>query len=83
MVQNSTVKTILVIVVVGLIAYVGYQALNMKDQRSTSERMGDAVDALGDGMDKAGRQLEDRTPGEKIGDAVKDVGDDIKEKSNP
>ena len=80
---QKIVKTILVLLVVGVIALVGYRALNMTDQRTTGERMGDAVDALGDGVEKAGRQLEDRTPGEKLGDAVKDVGDDIKEKSNP
>jgi len=82
MVQKS-IKALLVLFVVVIVALVGYRALNMKDQRTTSEKMGDAVDAISEGVDKAGQQLESRTPGEKLGDAVKDVGDDIKEKSNP
>ncbi len=82
MIQRS-IKTILVFLIVIAIALVGYRALTMPDKRTTNEKIGDAVDAIGDGVDKAGRQLENRTPGEKIGDAVKDVGDDIKERSNP
>ena len=80
---QKTLKMIIVLLVIGIVAAVGYKALNTQDQRTTGERLGDAVDALGDGVTKATRQLEDRTPGEKLGDAVKDVGDDIKEKSNP
>jgi hypothetical protein len=81
--NQRMLRTILVLVVIGVIAVVGYLALNTPDQRTTGERMGDAVDAISDGVDKAGRQLEDRTAGEKLGDAIKDVGDDIKEKTNP
>ncbi|MFA6280024.1 MAG: hypothetical protein WC612_04455 [Bdellovibrionales bacterium] len=80
---QKIVKATLVILIVGVIALVGFRALNMRDQRTTGQRMGDAVDAVSDGVDNAGRQLKNRTPGEKLGDAVKDVGDDIKEKSAP
>jgi len=77
------IKAVLILLVVGAIAIVGYRVLNMPDQRTTSDKLGDAVDAISDGVDKAGQQLENRTPGEKIGDAIKDVGDDIKNKSTP
>ncbi len=50
-----------------VLALVGFYVLNAPDQRSPGEKIGDAIDQLGD-----------RTPGEKLGDAVKDVGDDLK-----
>ena len=51
----------------------------MPDNRSGTDKLGDAIHALPDGPDKAARQLENRTPGEKLGDAVKDTGDNIKQ----
>jgi len=75
------------IVVVILIGILGYGLLTMKDQRSTTEKVGDAIHDLPQGVDKAERQLEDRTPGQKLGDAVKDsgdkMGDTIKDNTNP
>jgi len=59
---------ILVVLVIGL----SYYLLTMPDQRTTSEKLGDAVHDLDKGPGKAARQLEDRTPGQKIGDAIKD-----------
>lgn len=56
---------------VAVIGIVGYYVLNAPDQRSAGEKIGDAIDQLGD-----------RTPGEKLGDAVKDAGDDIKKATN-
>lgn len=81
--MQRIIRVILLVFVVGAIAFVGYGVLTKKEDRTTGERMGDAVDAISDGMNKAGRELEDRTLGEKLGDAVKDVGDDIKDKTNP
>jgi len=63
-------------------AIVAWQVLTMPDQRTTGEKIGDAVDALPDGVDKAARQLEDRTPGEKLGDAVEDAGEEIQENTD-
>ena len=60
----------------------GYFILNAPDQRSAGDKIGDAINELPNGVDKAVRQLEDRTPGEKLEDAVKDVGDDIKKSTN-
>lgn len=78
----SKPRGLLLTVIVLLLAVVAWGVLIMPDQRSAGDKIGDAVDALPRGIDKAAQQLEDRTPGEKLGDAVKDVGDDIKESTD-
>jgi hypothetical protein len=83
MISNDTYKLPLVILGVIVLALVAYGVLTMRDQRSTTEKVGDAIHDLPQGVDKAGRQLEDRTPGQKLGDAVKDTGDKIKDNTNP
>lgn len=60
-------KNLMIIGLVVILAIIGFYVLNAPDKRSAGERVGDAIDQLGD-----------RTPGEKMGDAVKDVGDDLK-----
>ena len=65
-----------VVLALGLIVW---NMLTMPDNRTTGQRIGDAVDAAPQGLDKAARQLENRTPGERLGDAVKDAGDTIKD----
>lgn len=78
--MNPTVKNVLIIIVVAVLAILGYQMLNAPDNRTAGERVGDAIDAFGEGKPgKAIDELGDKTPGERVGDAVKDVGDDIKE----
>ena len=76
--NSSSGRNLLVALVLLVAAVLLWGLLIMPDQRSTGQKIGDAVDALPQGIDKAGRQLEDRTPGQKLGDAVKDTGDDIK-----
>ncbi len=80
-VENNKGPVIIISVIV--IAIVAYGFLTMKDQRTTTEKVGDAIHDLPQGADKAGRQLEDRTPGQKLGDAVKDTGDKIKDSTSP
>lgn len=77
--MNQNMKTILIVIVVAVLAILGYQMLTAPDNRSTGERIGDAVDALPEGPGKAIDELGDKTPGERVGDAVKEAGDDIKE----
>ncbi len=55
---------------VALLAIVVIFLFNMPDKRSGPERVGDAVEALPQGVDKAGDQLKDRNPVEKAGDAI-------------
>ena len=75
---QSSSRNILMLIIVAVLAVLAYAALTMPDRRTTGEKVGDAIDALPQGVDKAAQQLEDRTPGEKLGDAVKDAGEDIK-----
>jgi hypothetical protein len=72
---------IMALLVVG-IAVAGYYVLNTPDRRDTGQKIGDALEALPDGVDKAAEQLESRTPGEKLGDAAKDMKDDVKKTLN-
>lgn len=76
--SSSSGRNLLIAIVLLVAAVLVWGVLVMPDQRSTGQKIGDAVNALPQGVDKAGRQLENRTPGEKLGDAVKDTGDDIK-----
>lgn len=76
-------RNVLVLIALILVAVVAYGVVTSKDQRNVAEKIGDAIHELPQGVDKAERQLEDRTPGQKLGDAVKDTGDKIKENSNP
>lgn len=76
--MKTQLKTVLIIILILFLGVIGWGVLTMPDQRTTGEKVGDAVDALPEGADKAARQLEDRTPGERLGDAVEDVGEDIK-----
>ena len=80
--MNPTYQWLLIIVVVGVAAVLAYGLLTAQDRRSPTEKIGDAIHELPKGVDKAERQLENRTPGQKLGDAVKDAGDTIKENSN-
>ncbi|MBI1276037.1 hypothetical protein GC177_08710 [bacterium] len=77
--NNSLGKLLLALVVIAIIGFLGFAILTMPDNRTTGERIGDAVDALPQGVGKAAEQLEDRTPGEKLGDAVEDAGEKIKD----
>lgn len=76
---SNVIVGLLVLLLLGLLAWT---FLTTPDQRSTGQKIGDAFDALPQGVDKASRQLEDRTPGEKLGDSIKDAGDSVKEQTN-
>ena len=81
--MNPTAKNLLIAIAVVIVLGIGYVAFVMPDQRSTSDKVGDAIHELPNGVDKAAGELkEDRTPGQKIGDAVRGAGDKIKENSN-
>jgi len=82
MTQQPQGKFILLAGVAVIIAIIGYNILNAPDRRDTGQKVSDAINELPNGVDKASRQLKDRTPGEKLSDAVKDKGDDIKKATN-
>lgn len=70
--MNNSTRNIVAIIVVAILAFVAYAVLNAPDRRSPTEKIGDAIHDLPQGVDKAGRQLEDRTLGDKINDKIKD-----------
>jgi len=65
-----------------IVAVIGYNILNAPDRRDAGQKISDAINELPNGVDKASRQLKDRTPGEKLSDAAKDAGNDIKKATN-
>lgn len=81
MATNSN-KTMITVILVIVVAVVGFFILTAPDRRTTGERVGDAIDALPQGVDKAARQLEDRTPAEKLGDAASEAGEDVRRAVN-
>lgn len=68
-------NTIVVVLVVAVVALVGYFVMTMPDRRSGGEKIGDAITEIenGNGIDNAARELEDRTPAERAKDAVNDA----------
>lgn len=76
--QNKFLMIVILVVVIGIAAYV----LNAPDRRNPVQKLGDAIEQLPNGTDKAARELKDRTPGEKLHDAIKDAGDDVKKSTN-
>ena len=75
MATNSTSSKVIFLLIIVVLGAIAWGVLTMPDQRSTGDKIGDAVDALPQGVDKATQQLEDRTPGEKLGDEIKDATD--------
>lgn len=77
---NNKWLPIAVIALVILVA--GYFILAKPDQRNAAQKIGDAIGELPNGIDKAARQLEDRTPGDKLDDAAQDAKESIKDSLN-
>jgi hypothetical protein len=72
MIPQSTNRLILTALVIALLVGGGYYLLTRPDQRTGAQHIGDAIGELPNGVDKAARELKDRTPADKIHDAVKD-----------
>lgn len=73
--QSRDIAIIVFIIAVGV---AGYFLLNAPDQRTDGEKIGNAIDELSGGINKAARQLEPRTLGDKLDDAAKDTADKLK-----
>lgn len=82
MTTQSFGKNLLLVAAVAVIAIVGYSVLYAPDRRSDGQKISDAVSELPNGVDKAARQLEDRTPADKLHDAAQDASDDVKKATN-
>lgn len=72
-------RNVIILVVIIAVAFVAYAIMTMPDRRDGAERIGDAIHELPQGLDKATRQLEDRTPAQKLGDKIEDAGESVKE----
>jgi hypothetical protein len=82
MTEKTSNNFLLTASLVLIFAIGAYYVLNAPDRRNAGEKMSDAINELPNGLDKAGRQLESRTPADKLGDAVKDAGNEIKKSTN-
>lgn len=79
---RSFEKNLLILCIVAIVGFIAYSVLSAPDKRSAGDKIGDAINELPNGIDKAARQLEDRTPADKLRDATKDAGDDLKKTTN-
>jgi type II secretory pathway pseudopilin PulG len=75
-------KGLLVVLAVAIIAIAAVAAVYlMQDNRSSSERVGDAIEAVPDGLDKAANQLGDQPPAKNVernlGDAEKKINEKV------
>jgi multisubunit Na+/H+ antiporter MnhB subunit len=75
-------RSLIVVALVIVLGFLTYSFLRTPDQRTFTDRVGDAFHALPQGVNKASEQLEDRTPGQKLGDAIKDTGDKVKDNTS-
>lgn len=74
--KSSYWAVAMIVVAIALVAMMLMRAA----EPTLGDRIGNAVDEVGDGIEDAGRELDpNRTTGEKIGDAVEDVGEEIQD----
>lgn len=72
---NRLLMTILLILVVGFAIFF---FSSRHDDRNVFQRMGDAVEELPNGADKAADEFNDKSPAQKVGDAIEDAGENMK-----
>ncbi len=65
--MQSGSRVIFGLILLILIVAGGYFLLTMPDQRTGTQKVGDAI------HDMDPKQLESRTPGQKLGDSIKDA----------
>lgn len=82
MTTHSLGRNFLIIALVIAVGVVGYSILNAPDKRDAGTKISDAIDELPNGVDKAARQLESRTPADKLEDAASDAKEDLKKSTN-
>jgi len=82
MTTKSFGKNLLIVTALAVIIIIGYGLMHAPDRRTGGQKISDAVDALPEGVDKAARQLEDRTPADKLEDAASDAKHDLKKATN-
>lgn len=78
MTQNRQGSILAITALTIIIVIVGYYVMNIQENKTVDQKIGDAAGELQLGADKAARQLENRTPTEKLEDAATDVKNDMK-----
>jgi hypothetical protein len=78
----SRTQSVVAIAIVIVLAFLAYAFLTAPDNRSFTDRVGDAFHALPRGVGPASEQLQDRTPAQKVGDSIKDQGQKIKDNAD-
>ncbi len=73
---------LLLLCLMTVVGFLVYSVLYAPDKRSAGDKMGDAMTELPNGINKAARQFENRTPADKINDAAKDAGAAFKKATN-
>ncbi len=73
--MSKNTKFFLSALIAALVVGGAFVYLTRPDDRNAFQKVGDAAEELPNGIDNAGRELEDRTPGERIVDDVKDATD--------
>ena len=68
------VVLVLIIAVFGIGYYINYQ----EEHKTPGERIGKAVEELGDGIKDSSREMQDRSVGEKMEDAIDDAKEEMK-----
>ena len=82
--QPSSGNTgVLVILAVAVIAIVAVAAIYlMQDHRTGGQRVGDAIEALPHGVDKAANKLDDQPPAQNVERNLDDAGKKVERKLN-
>ena len=62
-----------------LLAVIALALLAACDEPTPAERVEDAADEMGDGMENATEEMQDRSAGEKMGDAIEDAGEEVQD----
>ncbi len=75
-------RYVIMVVVAATLTVFALYILNTPDHRNAGEKLVDTVNELPNGIDKAARQTQDRTPGDKLKDAAKDATSDVKKSIN-
>jgi hypothetical protein len=77
--KSGNGKILILLAALAMVIMGAYWVLTMPDKRSDAEKLGDAVDAIAEGFEKASEQTQDRTLGEKLGATLSDVKEDVKD----
>lgn len=62
-----------------LLAVVALTFVAACDEPTPAERVEDAADEVGDGIEEAAEDMQNRSTGEKMGDAIEDAGEEMQE----